>query len=292
MTTPPLCPPIALPAELPQLTHSLGWGAGAWQNLKGGRTNEIWKFTRAGDANDKAYVCKIYNPDAPNPMFPNDPTAEITVLQTLSGTGFAAEFIGQTQIKDKTCVVYRYVPGSPLGTCNTELIHQLFKLHQQNAPDRLRRIPSGGAAIITAGDRLIANDTSRLAQSLRRSKPTLPRIPPCKPVFLHGDPIPMNVISHEGQLTFIDWQCPAIGDPVEDLNLALSPAMHVVYGHTPPDQATINACLDQYGSPQIIERYHALSSALRWRMACYCAWKIAQGENIYAEAVEAEFSQS
>ena len=38
-------------------------------------------------------------------------------------------------------------------------------------------------------------------------------------------------------MRLIDWQCPALGDPAEDIACFLSPAMQVIYGAGPLDAA-------------------------------------------------------
>ena len=42
--------------------------------------------------------------------------------------------------------------------------------------------------------------------------------------------MPGNLILGEKGLRLIDWQCPAIGDPIVDIMMFLSPGMHEIYG--------------------------------------------------------------
>ena len=51
-----------------------------------------------------------------------------------------------------------------------------------------------------------------------------------EPVLLHTDVVPGNLILGEEGLRLIDWQCPAIGDPIVDIMMFLSPGMHKIYG--------------------------------------------------------------
>ena len=51
-----------------------------------------------------------------------------------------------------------------------------------------------------------------------------------EPVLLHTDVVPGNLILGDEGLRIIDWQCPAIGDPIVDIMMFLSPAMHEIYG--------------------------------------------------------------
>ena len=47
-----------------------------------------------------------------------------------------------------------------------------------------------------------------------------------EPVLLHTDVVPGNLILGDEGLRLIDWQCPAIGDPIVDIMMFLSPGMH------------------------------------------------------------------
>ena len=48
------------------------------------------------------------------------------------------------------------------------------------------------------------------------------------PCLIHGDTVPNNFIQSVDALVLIDWQCPALGDPVLDLAIFLSPAMQQI----------------------------------------------------------------
>ena len=93
-----------------------------------------------------------------------------------------------------------------------------------------------------------------------------------------------------GGLTLIDWQCPASGDPTEDIATFLSPAMQRLYRGTILSEAEREAFLAAYPDPAIVARYRALKSVYRWRMAAHCLWKAERGASDYAGALRLEFA--
>jgi aminoglycoside phosphotransferase (APT) family kinase protein len=111
------------------------------------------------------------------------------------------------------------------------------------------------------------------------------------PALLHGDPVPGNVVwsAREG-VTLIDWQCPAIGDPVHDIALALSPGMRRLYGCQPmiPDEQ--RRFWQAYADPSAQARYAALLPLLSARIAAHCLAQAARGRPGYAEAARAEIA--
>ena len=74
------------------------------------------------------------------------------------------------------------------------------------------------------------------------------------------------------------------------MDIALSPAMHHVYGQNQLTLADEMSALAQYPDPEIVDRYLSLRPFFRWRMAAYCVWKASIGEAGYADAAGAELS--
>ena len=96
------------------------------------------------------------------------------------------------------------------------------------------------------------------------------------------------MIAQKGGLKLIDWQCPAIGDPCEDIAVFLSPAMQIIYRGTALSTAERNAFLRAYPDEATIQRYRQLEPWYHWRMAAYCLWKEARGDKHAARAYAAE----
>ena len=105
--------------------------------------------------------------------------------------------------------------------------------------------------------------------------------------MLHTDVVPGNLILGDKGLRLIDWQCPAIGDPIVDIMMFLSPGMHKIYGSGKlfmKDHETFLMNL----TPKLRNRYNILGPLYHWRLAAYCFWKAEQGFMEYENAALAE----
>ena len=110
-----------------------------------------------------------------------------------------------------------------------------------------------------------------------------------RPSLLHGDFVPGNILATPGGLRLIDWQCPGLGDPVDDLALFLSPAMQFLYRGRPLASAEIEALmLDLPGD--LRARYAVLRPILHWRIAAHCALRAARGDGDYDAALRLELA--
>lgn len=278
--------PAALPPqEILAFASDLGVKNAIWIPLTGGRTNRTWHAR--SDHDD--LVFKLFDDTRANPLFPNDPHHEAEALKCLAGRELAPELRHKAVVPEGLCLVYSYRPGRPLTQMNPAAIRLLAQVHKVEERPDLRRVSSQPNDLLSAGHAFLDKTATPLARHLEAMAPTPHQDTVAPAVFLHGDPVPSNFVASGDTLTLIDWQCPAYGDPVWDLALALSPAMHHVYG-TPLTEAAAETALSAYPEPEVIARFQRLAPFFHWRTACYCAWKAGQGEEIYAEAAEVELS--
>lgn len=262
-------------------------GDARWRPFAGGRTNAIWKV----GGGSSAIVCKLYSAAADSPLFPNDADAEALSLTALAGTGLAPELIAAFRTSQGPCLLYRHVEGRSSGADVTEVAGLLTQLHRQKRPSGFRRIPSGAEALRRQGLAILNACSSPRAVAIRNACPDCRAVPTSLPVFLHGDVVPANIVRGRGCLTLIDWQCPAIGDPAEDLATFLSPAMQTLYGGRVVTEGEQNRFLDAYGNPAAAECYLALKPLFHWRMAAHCLWKAERRSVDYAKALELELAE-
>ena len=252
-----------------------------WQPLSGGRTNRVWE--RGG------VVCKLYDSDGDTPLFRNDPGAERRMLQHLTGTGLAPDLLCDRTGDSPPALIYRTVPGQALRRPNAALIKALWQVHSVAAPVGLPMAPSSPNQLLAQSEGMLATLPPGIAADLVGHRPALPEGGKTQPVLLHGDPVAANAIARPcGGITLVDWQCPALGDPVLDLAIALSPAMQTVYGDGPLTPAETGALLAAYPDPDTVARFRRMAPLLHWRMAIYCAWRMAQGDLAYGPALTAE----
>ena len=241
--------------------------------LAGGRTNRLWTNGQT--------VAKIYSSDAQTPLFANDPEAEWQALTSLSGSGLAPEPISRHRSDLGECLLYQHVEGRP-GAADPEAVAALlYRLHSLPAQPNWAHAAMGEDVSIQSEAM-----ASGLAATLRLTPPPPPQ--PTKPVPIHRDPIPMNIVATATTPVLIDWQCPGLGDPLEDIAHYLSPAMHQLYGTGPQDRKTRDSFLGAYPDTETVSRYRAEGAAFHWRMAAYCAWQVRRGNADYRLAFEAE----
>ena len=284
-----------LPPDTPQVTHSpppasicgaLGLGQTDWHALGGGRSNRLWRVTA-----HKTLVVKLYDPAAANPMFPNDPDAEVSALSALARTTLAPSMHVSGETRDGRFIAYEYLEGEPLAQTGPEMVAALGRLHSLTPPAGLRRINDTPATILSEGDAFLDGLLTPLARQLRACRPVAPEVSGGQTVFLHGDPTPANAIATPHGLRFVDRQCPAVGDHIADLAVALSPAMHVAYGRAPLTETATTAALAAYPDPETQARYTQYRAFYGYRMAAYSLWKAAHGASDYLAAAEAELRE-
>jgi hypothetical protein len=246
-----------------------------WIPLSGGRTNRVW---RVG-----ARVVKVYAPDADSPLFPNDPEAEARALVHFGPMGLAPRLVA----RGDGWVAYDHVPGQCWRSGPEDVARLLARLHQSKAPaEGFRPLAGGSAALQAQVCRLVGLACPGVPM------PKVALVAPAAACPLHGDAVPGNIIRKpDGGLCLIDWQCPAIGDPAEDLAVFLSPAMQQIYRGVPLSAAEVDAFLNAYPDPATADRYLALKPLFHLRMAAHCLWRAARGAEGYEQAARLELSQ-
>lgn len=260
--------------------------ASRWVALAGGRSNTSWCI-------DQRLVCKLFRPERATMLFPNDPPAEKRALSALAGTGLAPRFVGDVETDAGHCLLYDYVDGAPLAADRDAFFRTgaaLRRLHGQPIPDGLRVLRRDSAAIATQAQALLAECDSDVARALAQNPPIGAFADDSPGVFLHGDPVPANIIDGPAGIVFIDWQCPAIGDACEDIAIFLSPAMQCLYGAGPIDDGLADRFLAGYGA-DIIARYRIRAPFYHYRLAAYCLWQAERGAPGYGAAARAELAK-
>lgn len=246
---------------------------GAWHKLEGGRVNLLWRA--------KDMVIKQYQHGGTSPLFPNDPQAEANALTYLAPFGAAPKLVAQ----GPEWLVYRYCPGAAWQHGPEHPANTLARLHQIPVPQGIfRGTPNGSAQLLAQAKAIAALCASRLPPP-----PQDPDITPGPVCLIHGDAVPGNFILHQGRTTLIDWQCPAIGDPAEDIATFLSPAMQWLYRGAPLTAPETKAFRDATPAKNLA-RYDRLAMIYHWRMAAHCLWKAERNAPDYAQALQLELA--
>lgn len=246
--------------------------------MAGGRSNHVW---RAG-----VLAVKLYETARENPLFANDPVLERESLAAMAGTGMVPHVMGHGTFEGRAWLAYDHITGKPWASDAAHVAQLLGRLHDQPAWPGLRRGSDGSADLTAQAESILARCNEGAAFGAMRPSGQVP--PLVRPQVIHGDPVPGNLLAHDGTLTLIDWQCPALGDPAEDLALFLSPAMQFLYRGEVLSRAEEDAFLAAYPDPRVVSRTLALKPWFHWRMAAYCLWKAEQGGEQDREALALE----
>ncbi len=284
LLTDPFLPPRDLAGQL--VREGLIPDGARFETLYGGRTNRVWKVL-GGDADR---VLKLYRPDLGNPLFRNDPGLEAQCLKALAPSGFVPRLRATGISGSDQWVFYDHAPGTPWHEGPESVAGLLSQLHglPTKVPAPLGCNGSDDLTRHTA--RILGRCRSRVAFDLAPGVPGSPVPPTPHTCLIHGDPVAGNILVAPSGLTLIDWQCPLIGDPCEDLALFLSPAMQHLYRGSPLTPDEENRFLTAYGRPDIRDRFLALKPWYARRMAAYCLWRVETGSPAYQAGLELELA--
>lgn len=252
--------------------------------LYGGRSNRVWRvLSRRSDA-----VLKLYCAPFRNPLFRNDAQLEANCLRELGDTGFVPKLRATGSFGKANWVYYDHAPGTPWRNGVENVAHLLRQLHRHPVSLDLPCGRNGSEALNQHTLEVLASCQSAETERLFAQRPQSHVAPLADPCLIHGDPVAGNILQSPQGLTLIDWQCPALGDPCEDLAIFLSPAMQHLYRGTPLSETEVAQFLAAYGQPEITGRYLSLRPWFAWRMAAYCLWRVENGTPDYAPALELE----
>lgn len=260
--------------------NGLGLDARAPRILTGGRSNHVWRMG--------SLVVKLYLQDGNNPLFANDPECEMAVLRTLDHTGMVPHLVRAGCFEGHHWLAYSHLEGGPWQDGTAAVARLLGRLHAQPVLAGLPEGANGSAMLGAQAEDILAR--CQAGADLRPLRPVGDVPPTPDKSLIHGDPVPGNLVAHRGRLTLIDWQCPKMGDPAEDLALFLSPAMQVLYRGAPLSRDEAESFLAAYPNRPVVARVQALLPWFHWRMAAYCLWQAEQGGFQDREAMRLELA--
>ena len=243
--------------------------------LAGGYTNQVWKVRRGRDLLiEKQYA---EHPPEPNPMYPNLPGHEAIALAHLAGTELVPELVSFTPAHGHAgaLLVYRYVAGTQWRRGVGDVARLLHAVHSMSAPTGLRTLHRSAAEARARADEVIDDVPlpDERARLTAHRPPVAADRPVGRPSLVHTDCGPGNLVRSRRGLVLIDWQCPGVGDPVEDLACFLSPAMMVLYAAPPHGPAATERFLAAYPDADTVDRYRRDGAAWHYRIAAYCLWR-------------------
>lgn len=254
--------------------------------LYGGRTNQVWKVL----SDDCDAVLKLYRAPFQNPLFRNDARLEAESLRMLGNTGFVPNLRATGSFGQANWVFYDHAPGAPWRDGVENVAALLRHLHLCRVELEAPPGCNGSNELAQHAQRILARCRSDKVKHLRALLPQNQVAPLTERCLIHGDPVAGNILQAPGGLTLIDWQCPAWGDPCEDLAMFLSPAMQRLYRGTPLTMQETEQFLAAYDCSEVTDRFRLLRPWFGWRMAAYCLWRAENGSPDYATGYELEIA--
>jgi hypothetical protein len=236
--------------------------------LTGGYLNQVFRLRGQGID----WVVKRFLPETELALFPNLPEAEYRAMALASNLGLAPKPVAF--IADVPVLVYHYCEGEMWREGVADVAHLLRRM-QKADPSGFRSVPVTPEDILREGDAFLPKLAPERRERLAGARPKPIRIGAVKPVLLHTDIGPGNIIVAQdtGALVVIDWQCPAAGDPVQDVIAFLSPAFQILYSRPPlnaEQEAEFFAATDDIS---LKVHYDVMLPFYDWRMAGYCAMR-------------------
>ncbi len=248
-----------------------------WRPEAGGRVNRLWRVGAA--------MVKQVRAEGASPLFPNSAAVEAEALRRLAPQGLAPRLLAAGE----GWVAYARVPGrawraGPQVAART--LHALHLLPAAGTGLPFRDAAMGSAAVLAQAGAIAAACGGPVPPP-----PPDPGVPaPARRGLVHGDAVAGNLIVGAAGAVWIDWQCPALGDPAEDLAAFLSPAMQLLYRGRPLAADEASAFLAAYPDPATVDRYRRLAPVLHWRLAVHCLWRAGRGAPGYAAAARLELA--
>ncbi|MEM6985585.1 MAG: phosphotransferase [Pseudomonadota bacterium] len=237
----------------------------AWRlrALPGAHSNRVWHATAAG-AHD--CIVKHHQTDLPdNPLFANDVDVECEAARRGPVT-----LVPRLLARRGAWTVWRHVEGGS-HHAPEEAASQLRAVHAMT--------PWVGLAVASGSPRewveqgvamLETVPLSRASDRLRACAPSAPA-GPHRCTLVHRDPHPGNWVGGESAV-LIDWQCAALGNPLEDFACYLSRGMRIAYGFEPATLWQASRFLAA-AEIELDASWVDTQVAYDFRFACYCAWR-------------------
>ena len=252
-----------------------------WHAQTGGQTNKVWRLI-----GEKDLICKLYLETNTNPLFNNTPEEEYKCLLWLEGSNIAPKPYKYLKTPFGEVLLYNFIKGESWSHDVSTVSELLTQIRKHKYPKGLRILSCCPSDIKQTGIE-ITNKLNKYHQNELINICSDVEVSDIEPVLLHTDVVPGNLILGDGGLRLIDWQCPAIGDPIVDIMMFLSPGMHEIYGPGKLSMKDHEAFLMSLTS-NLRNRYNIIGPLYHWRLAAYCFWKAEQGFIEYENAAFAE----
>ena len=150
-------------------------------------------------------------------------------MSLLKGTGVAPYLYEFLETPFGQILLYFYIEGPILDHGDEAVANLLCRVHELKPPPKLLILSGLPNDIKNHGLDILKKLRSTHKDKLLDLCPNV-TILDITPVLIHTDVVAGNLIFGPEGLSLINWQCPALGDPVVDVAMFLSPGMHMIFG--------------------------------------------------------------
>ena len=237
--------------------------------LTGGFWNDVYWL----EGNGRSWVIKHFREANLDGLYPIFPHAEALALQTLSGLEIAPEPVAF--LPDVPLLVYEFFAGDVWREDAAAVGRLLRRLHDVpvTAVSTFRQLPIEPAAILQQGDHLLAQaQPNTFVQQLRALRPVPQSRPPLAHLSLiHTDAWVGNFVQNDRSLRLIDWQCPGLGDPTEDVWTFLYAGYELLLGWPRFGEHVVADFWQGYGrETAVFQTLPILAPYYTYRLAAHC----------------------
>ncbi len=256
--------------------------------LEGGYWNEVFRLRSA--AFD--WVLKrFFAEPSRERLFPILPESEALALKLLSPLGVTPKFVAffPASETEQAVLLYDFAVGERLEGGFVQVAELFKRLHRFKLEAGVfRKLATHPQAILRQADALLADCNHALKSDLLALRPEPIAFKEVEMLSLvHTDAWQGNFIASAEQLVLIDWQCPGLGDPAEDVWTFLYSGFQQLIGlelYSAKQQALF---LDAYADSAMQERLRKLEPFFVYRVAAHSLTRIQDLEKLNPEGATA-----
>ncbi|MFZ0544158.1 MAG: phosphotransferase [Candidatus Promineifilaceae bacterium] len=236
--------------------------------LTGGFWNDVYRL----QGNGRDWVVKYFRAANPGGLYPILPQAEALALKTLRDLAIAPEPIAF--LPDGPLLVYEFFEGDVWREDAAGIGRLLRHLHDVaiSPEGGFRQLPITPDAILQQGDYLLVQAApDALTAQLRSRRPRPQPQPPLPRLSLvHTDTWAGNFVQNGRHLRLIDWQCPGLGSPAEDVWTFLHSGYEMLLGRSRFEEHIEREFWAGYGESAVFQQATLLSPFYTYRTAAHC----------------------
>ena len=239
------------------------------KRLEGGFWNKVYRI----QGNGVDWVFKSFSGKADKPsLYPKLPESEAKALEFLNSHDIAPTFIAYYPANHDhpANLLYKFLPGQMWQGKVADVGSLLKRLHNLVPPTSFRTLAYEPESLLKEGDKLLcACVEDKAALTLKTLRPDIKSVQaPHRLSLIHTDVWHGNIISSAGKHYLIDWQCPGLGDPTEDIWTFLRSGYQKLLGHDLFTKAQELSFFNRYRGDA--ERLETLHSYYSYRLAAHC----------------------